>query len=1022
MKRISAPSFPQLLMREFCVLAAMSGVVTQRFIGPGLVFLACTLLFALYAIKTAEQQFLPVGSSQANDPQKLHPENRRWHSCCVFGFVLVFCAALGLAYAHWRAQTDAPPPEPPWLVALLAEHDAATPAYTASLHGRVERAEPLGSGAVRVFVRGLQPGSGSFPKHLLPEPETGLAPEEFFQPYSGLAMLSLYGLEGMAFPGQTVTGAVKLVRVRNFGNTGMFDLEQFWLDRGVSVRGWNASRSDVRLEGTGHPLAVLREAMRLRFLAALPQHTDGNNPFRSIAATLEEADEGLGTPDQTGMKQIFAPGFDHLFGTPQALLPALIFGDRDLLSPRQQELFQYATLSHSLSLSGLHLGYAVAVGLFMAGAVASLYPRILRSIPLPRLGLALALPLAVIYMWLGQAPVPLVRAGLMLFFATVLLFANRPRVLIDGLLAALVVILLYRPSAIFDLSLQLSALAMAVIAFWATPLLQASKLVFPDTNNSRQAAFLQDGRQKSGPVLWKNWRKPLRLALFTLLLSSTIQLALSPLIAKAFGSMSLWFPLNVLWLPVLGAVVMPCSFFGLALAALGLEAAASFFLALASWPCIWLLGLLEWMDAAGVLAPSAILRPTWITCAGFWLLCLALPPLLLRLCQRYRYRQRLAGQGVTQKLIPKLFAGEGVAPPLLLVLLASVMAVGPIIFGYYSYNTQPVSVRLLDVGQGQAVLVSWPGGRALVDGGGLGGGYNRRGSTQKNGLPEKKPEQENKPGHRPKRQVGQRTGGSGFDVGQRVIAPVLTDNRPARVDWLVATHPDFDHLSGLIYPLRSFDIRRGFASNGGKAMPLLQENLADALAARPDVPVAVWSASGQSGSAEAFGPSIIPLGPEENGLYFEVLWPLQGAVTPENASKDSNAHSLVLRLVWKGRGLVLLCGDVGKKAQNDLVRRYAKGRATGDMAGEEALPLGGLQADILVLPHHGAKSSLAPAFYDAVAPKLALAGCGYKNQWGFPSSVVREALAQRGIPLRTTAEEGQIILEWDANGEMRSGE
>ena len=76
-----------------------------------------------------------------------------------------------------------------------------------------------------------------------------------------------------------------------------------------------------------------------------------------------------------------------------------------------------------------------------------------------------------------------------------------------------------------------------------------------------------------------------------------------------------------------------------------------------------------------------------------------------------------------------------------------------------------------------------------------------------------------------------------------------------------------------------------------------------------------------------------------------------------------------------------------------------------------------IQAEILVLPHHGAASSMSPAFYDAVRPDAAIASCGFRNAWGFPSAAVRQALDARGISLLTTAMSGQITVEWDHAGE-----
>ena len=990
-----ASLFPALLLREYCLLAAMAGIVAMRFPGPGLVFLASVLvLFLARTLSSAGGEALNPGGQKSLARSLARPLSG--------ALVLVLlCAALGFGYARWRVVKDAPPAEPPWLVALLDEEDSVRPARAARMSGRVVQVDPLGPGVRQVLLQGLYPERAAFPQERgaepvleqvpelasgqvpeqVPELVSGLAPEDFFRPYTGRVRLTLYGHDGPLYPGQSLTGTFRLTRIRGYVNEGVFDRAMHLRDRGIRVRGTNTRASALQVEGEGEFMAVLREALRLRFLAALPQGSEGDNPLlpESMAQDSQEGQAMAagelaalsGSAASPAAEQnagpVFREGFAHLYGTPQAMLPALIFGERDLLSDSQQELVRHATLYHSLSLSGLHLGYAVAIGFVLARGLACLLPNILLYCPRPKLGVVLALPLALAYLWLGQAPVSLLRAALMLFFTALLLFANRPRVLLDGLFAALCAIFLYNPLAMFDLSLQLSALSMAVIALYATPLLGLCQSVLPVGQDPATAGRQFWPESPAGPAAgpWRasmtglvQWsKKALRVGLYTIFLSAAIQVALAPLLAKTFGSMSLWFPLNALWLPVLGAIVMPGAFLGLALSALGLGAAANFFLTLATWPCTLLFALLETMDRIGILAPSAILRPHWSTCAGFWLLCILLPPLLVRLSRRPACPPS-AG----------LFRRGLNGPLLALVLLAASMTLAPIAYGYYRYNTQPVSVRLLDVGQGQAVLVTWPGGRALVDGGGIGGGRH----------------------------------GGGFDMGQQVIAPALADNRPARVDWLIATHPDFDHLSGLIHPLEFFDVQQGFASNGGVAVPYLAAQLEAALKARPDVLPQVWSAGPE-------GPARIPLGPE--GLYFEVLWPPAGAITSENAHKDSNAHSLVLRLVWQGRGLALLCGDVGKTGQNALVRKYGHG------------PEGsGLEAQILVLPHHGAKSSLVPALYDAVAPELALAGSGYKNQWGFPSQAVREALAERGIPLLSTAEQGEIVVQWDRDGVMRQGE
>ena len=73
-----------------------------------------------------------------------------------------------------------------------------------------------------------------------------------------------------------------------------------------------------------------------------------------------------------------------------------------------------------------------------------------------------------------------------------------------------------------------------------------------------------------------------------------------------------------------------------------------------------------------------------------------------------------------------------------------------------------------------------------------------------------------------------------------------------------------------------------------------------------------------------------------------------------------------------------------------------------------------LDADVLLLPHHGSKSSSTPAFLDAVAPSVAIASVGYRNRFGHPHESVTVRLAQRGVALHRTDREGALRLRLPA--------
>jgi competence protein ComEC len=617
----------------------------------------------------------------------------------------------------------------------------------------------------------------------------------------------------------------------------------------------------------------------------------------------------------------------------------MIFADRSQISHEQGELFNKSTLAHSLALSGLHLGFAVLAGFALAHVVGLLYPGLWLHIARPSLAMLFSLPFAALYLWLGQMPVSLIRAACMLAFWSLLIFLKRPRVLLDGLFAALAVILTVNPLALFDIGLQLSALSVAAIALCLPGLSQLSFRVFP---LSRYPGF---------------GGKALRGSLVLLGTSFCIQIALLPLTSHIFGFSGLLFPLNLLWLPVLASIVLPLAFAGLFLAALGADTLASFVLYLANVPGEALMALLTALDNAGMLPAPVLPRPHWLTAAGYWALLLAVPGLLQRLLQSLAGRQSVAHPN-------RSTTGEGRPPGLsgyaAFALCGLIMLLLPVGWALFE-NTRPgVSVRLLDVGQGQAVLLEWtglggdrPAGRVLVDG----GGFN----------------------------IGS------FDVGRAVVSPALTRNALPRLDMAIATHPDADHISGLFFILQHFAVGRYYGNEDAPA-PLLDEQERAALERRGLRKEVLYAGDRLTLAQD---------------LYLEILWPPhedQWAMLPRGAKRDRiNNASLVARLVWRGVPLALLCGDVQIAALRGLLQIQ-------DSAG--------LGAQVLVLPHHGSASSLVPEFYRAVGPRLALVSCGYGNQWGFPTFAVVAALEALDIPLRSTAQFGQIAVRWrDANAE-----
>jgi len=186
------------------------------------------------------------------------------------------------------------------------------------------------------------------------------------------------------------------------------------------------------------------------------------------------------------------------------------------------------------------------------------------------------------------------------------------------------------------------------------------------------------------------------------------------------------------------------------------------------------------------------------------------------------------------------------------------------------------------------------------------------------------------------------------DAGSRIIAPALREARISQLDLLVFSHDDLDHTGGGASVLAALPVRQVLG---------------------------VW-------------PSVIDA-PARNtpcnagqhwrwdGVQFEVLWPY-----PDIAVAGDNNQSCVLR-VQAGEHVLLLTGDLEAPGELHLV---------------EQTPAEKLKAHLLVLGHHGSKTSSTVTMLEAVQPQEVIAAVGYRNRFKHPAKVVLQRLADKGIP------------------------
>ena len=264
-----------------------------------------------------------------------------------------------------------------------------------------------------------------------------------------------------------------------------------------------------------------------------------------------------------------------------------------------------------------------------------------------------------------------------------------------------------------------------------------------------------------------------------------------------------------------------------------------------------------------------------------------------------------------------------------------------------------LEVVTLDVGQGDAAVVKFPDGRAmLVDGG-----------VQRSYYNEKK-----------ERQVE-------YDMGERVVAPYLDVNGIRELELVVMSHQDIDHGGGLAHILENFEVKRILGiSEAADYSRTIQElrNLAN-LAKEEGLEV-TFEYAGE-----------IELTPTAT---LNLLHPIDAAST-DLGDTDTNDDSLVMKLSY-GEVDILFTGDIEAKAETRLLA-----------SGQD------LRAEVLKVPHHGSRTSSTVPFIAAVQPKLALFSLGIRNRFGFPNAEVVARYRERGCVLLRTDELGAITLKTD---------
>jgi competence protein ComEC len=286
-----------------------------------------------------------------------------------------------------------------------------------------------------------------------------------------------------------------------------------------------------------------------------------------------------------------------------------------------------------------------------------------------------------------------------------------------------------------------------------------------------------------------------------------------------------------------------------------------------------------------------------------------------------------------------------IASSFITLLLAFVMVLHPL-----SSPTPDgrLTVEFLDVGQGDSAFVAFPNGQTmLIDGGG-------RLSYGDGNLTRDLPR-----------------------IGERVVSEFLWERGYSKIDYVVATHADADHMQGLADVVRNFAVGEVIFARSAPNDPEFAELQSRVRQSR------VRTAIVGKNDALSIG-----------GAHVEVLHPYHD--DSENSISDNNA-SLVIRIKYGSR-YFLFAGDIELAGENTLLN-------------DRTL----LKADVIKVPHHGSKTSSSQHFVDAVDPKVAVISVGRRSTFGHPSEDVVARWKASGAAVLTTGENGTITISTDGS-------
>ena len=253
-----------------------------------------------------------------------------------------------------------------------------------------------------------------------------------------------------------------------------------------------------------------------------------------------------------------------------------------------------------------------------------------------------------------------------------------------------------------------------------------------------------------------------------------------------------------------------------------------------------------------------------------------------------------------------------------------------------------LKIYFIDVGQGDSMLVKTVNGKnILIDGGGS-----------------KNPD---------------------YDIGEKILVPYLLDRRIKTLDYVIISHFDEDHATGVAQILGKIDVSSIILTRQLEENDIYRHILSIAKEKKIKL---IYVKEGD----------VLKIG----GIKISIIHPENKLMI----NNPMNNNSIVCKVEYNSFSM-LLTGDIEMEAEELILRKNIN-----------------LKADVLKVAHHGSKTSTTGEFLKAINPKVALIGVGKNNNFGHPSNEVIQRLKENGTRIYRTDENGEISITVNKKGRI----